>query len=474
MIETKQKVFGVVLSGGSGKRLWPKSREDRPKPFVKIFGDDTLIKRTYERVKRLGVGLLTVTNREYYFISRDEEKAANVAGKYILEPFARNTAPAIAIAAKFIEKNYGEDAMLLILPADHLIDDYEMFEESVRKAIDLAELGYLVTIGVKPNSYETGFGYIEKGVELEAGFEAIRFIEKPTIELAKKLVDSKKFLWNSGIYCFKVSIILEELGKFAPDVVGAIEESLGQVVDVINNEVIELPESTFKICPNVSIDYAVIEKSERVASVMGEFKWSDLGSWSSIMDFVNDGADGNKAVGETCFFDTVNTFVYSESRFVASLGVKDLIIIDSPDALLVANVNRAQDVSKLVSKLEMENNPTVKNQRTILRPWGAFTVLGEGSGFKIKRLEVKPGASISLQSHKYRSEHWVVVSGKARIFNGKSMVYVNQDESSYIPAGQCHRLENPTDQMCIIIEVQCGNYLGEDDIKRFDDIYGRA
>lgn len=468
-----QSLITVVLSGGAGARLWPASRESHPKPFIKLADGRTLIEKTYARAKALGSEVLTVTNRDYYFISRDEKDRIGAFGSFLLEPFGRNTAPAIALAAKYVEASAVPDTIMLVLAADHLIADQVEFSLAVREASKLAAQDYLVTFGIVPTQPETGFGYIERGEPLGFGNKVARFVEKPDIKTAEGYVASGKYLWNSGMFCFKAAVFLDELAKHAPEVSQTVDACWAAMQPLNAFKIAEIPEGLFKRVPDISIDYAVIEKSEKVAVVPGNFGWSDIGSWNAIRDLISPDAAQNRALGEAIFVDSTNTFVKSEDRLVATVGVNDLMIIDTADALLVAHPDKAQDVKKVVAQLKKDGHNAFKLHRTVVRPWGTYTVLEEAPGFKIKRIEVKPGASLSLQMHHHRSEHWVVVNGTAKITNGENEILIYANESTYIPAGQKHRLENPGTFPCVMIEVQCGAYLGEDDIVRFDDKYGR-
>lgn len=466
-------MISIVLSGGAGTRLWPASRESHPKPFMKLADGQTLIEKTYARAKALGSEVLTVTNRDYYFMSRDELERIGVSGGFLLEPFGRNTTPAVALAAKMIEATKGADAIMLVLAADHLIADQAGFATAVEEASKLAENDYLVTFGIVPTAPETGFGYIERGESLESGNKVARFVEKPDLETAQSFVSSGKYLWNSGMFCFKAGVFITELAKHAPEVAKAVVDCWAAMQPLNNAQLAEIPAELFKTAPDISIDYAVMEKSDKVAVVPGDFGWSDIGSWNAIRDLVAPDVGQNRALGEVMFVDSTNTFVQSEDRLVAAVGVNDLMIIDTADALLVAHPDKSQDVKKVVAQLKKDGHDAFKLHRTVARPWGAYTVLEEAPGFKIKRIEVKPGASLSLQMHHHRSEHWVVVNGTAKITNGDNEILVQANESTYIPAGQKHRLENPGIIPCVMIEVQCGSYLGEDDIVRFEDKYGR-
>lgn len=466
-------IISVVLSGGAGTRLWPVSREAHPKPFIKLADGQTLIEKTYARIRDLGTNLLTVTNRECYFMSRDEMERAGVSGDFILEPFSRNTAPAIAFAAHKVASTYGGEAIMLVLAADHLIEDQAAFSSAVDAASKLAASNYLVAIGISPSSPEIGFGYIECGAEIESGNEVVRFIEKPDLESAINYISSGKHLWNSGIFCFRANVFLEELQKCSPDVAKSVDICWNALPPLSDLHIVEIPEEQFKLTSDISIDYAVMEKSERVAVVPGHFCWNDVGSWRAVRDQVDPDLNGNRSMGESLFVDSNNIFTQSEGRIVVALGVSDLMIVDTTDALLVMSSEKSQDVKKVVAQLKRDNHSTFRLHRTVTRPWGTYTVLEESPGFKIKRIEVRPGASLSLQMHNHRSEHWVVVSGKAKITNGEKEILVEANESTYIPAGQKHRLENPGDITCVMIEVQCGKYLGEDDIIRYKDNYGR-
>jgi len=468
----------IILSGGVGARLWPVSRESHPKPFMKLPDGQSLLQKTFARAAALdGVGeVLTITNRELYFKSRDEYQFARkdfpgVTDTFLLEPFGRNTAAAIALGAMSVAEAHGGDALMLVLPADHLIDDQEAFSTAVKQAAGLAEQGNLVTFGIVPNAPETGFGYIEAD-----GHVVKRFVEKPSYETALEYVGSGRYLWNSGMFCFKAAAVLEQFKIHAP----AIYEHALPCWEATRNKaqanlpMMEIDPESFAAIPENSIDYAVMEKSTVVMVVPGRFGWSDIGSWNAISDLTVPDEAGNRVVGEVVLVDVGNSFIQSEGRMVAAIGLDNMLIIDTPDALLVADRARAQDVKKVVQQLKLMNHESCKLHRTVVRPWGTYTVLEEGKHFKIKRIVVKPGASLSLQMHYHRSEHWIVVSGTASIVNDDKNMLVRTNESTYISAGHKHRLENPGLVDLIMIEVQSGEYLGEDDIVRFDDVYGRA
>lgn len=473
----------VILSGGAGTRLWPVSREASPKPFIRLADGQSLLQKAFLRAGGLSSvsEILVVTNREYYFKTRDEfaELAAVLPGvslRFLLEPFGRNTAGAIALAANAVAERAGVDAHMLVLPADHVIRDLAAFQLAVTKAAELAEADRLVTFGIKPAIAETGYGYIECGAAIvgTGGVEVERFVEKPSSEKAKEYLASGKYLWNSGMFCFSAGMFLDTCASVAPDVMTAVAEAWKvTIANAKNNDMLEIDATALKAIPAISVDYAVMERASNVAVVPGDFGWSDIGSWAAISDLVSADSDGNRVVGEAILLDSSDVYVQSEGRVVAGIGVHDLIIVDTPDALLVAARDRSQDVRKITDELKRRNHEAYRIHRTMHRPWGTYTVLQEGARFKIKRIEVKPGASLSLQMHNHRSEHWIVVSGTAKVVNGEEEFLVRTNESTYIPAGNKHRLSNPGVISLVMIEVQSGDYLGEDDIVRFEDKYGR-
>lgn len=475
----------VILSGGAGTRLWPVSREGHPKPFMKLADGESLLLKSYKRAAAVAQGvergseILTVTNRDYFFMSKDQLALAQLnerqAGVFLLEPVGRNTAPAVALAAHHIAGKYGRDALMLVLAADHLIKSPTAFAAAVRDAARLAREDKLVTFGIVPSGPETGFGYIEAGASVGPGRQVVRFVEKPSLDKAKEYITAGNFLWNSGMFCFKAGVILDELAKHAPNVATTSEACWAALrqLNGPNDTMLEIPSEAFAEVPDISVDYAVMERSANVVVIPADFGWSDIGSWNAVSDLVEPDADNNRATGEAIFVDSKNTFVQSEDRLVAAIGLDNLMIIDTPDALLVAHPDKAQDVKKVVAQLKKQDHQAYKLHRTVARPWGTYTVLEEGPRFKIKRIEVKPGGSLSLQMHHHRSEHWIVVSGMARVVNGEREIFVGTNESTYIPAGHQHRLENPGVLDLVMIEVQSGEYLGEDDIVRFQDVYGR-
>ncbi len=472
----------VILSGGAGTRLWPLSRQSHPKPFLQLPDGETLLEKTLRRALAIpGVEkILTVTNREYYFQTRDTYTGLSdaTAGNafYVLEPVGRNTAPAIAAAALEAQSRYGQDVTLLVLPADHLLRDPSRFLDAIRKAQALAEQSYLVTFGITPTRPETGYGYIQRGALLKKGEEVLgqsvlRFVEKPDSDTAAAFIAQGDYGWNSGMFCFRADAFLTALQAYQPVLADALQAlwSAGRRQE----DFLELP-AAFAGVQDISIDYAVMEQTDRAAVVVGDFGWSDIGSWTAFGELLPRDAEGNAALGDTVLADTRDCIVHSSERLAALLGVEDLVVVDTPDALLIAHKDRDQDVKQIVNELKRRGHDTTNLHRTVHRPWGTYTVLEEGPRFKIKRILVKAGAALSLQMHHHRSEHWIVVSGTAKIVNGEEERLVHTNESTYIPAGTAHRLLNPGVIDLVMIEVQSGEYLGEDDIVRFEDRYGRT
>lgn len=467
----------IILCGGAGSRLWPVSREFHPKPFIRLADDQSLLQKAFLRGSLLPNvdEILTVTNREFFFKTQDEFREVNKNGlttSFILEPFGRNTTAAIAAGALHLAKAYGEDTIMLILAADHLIEDQQAFSNAVVEASALAQQGKLVTFGIQPAAPETGYGYIEA-----EGNVVLRFVEKPSLEIAQEYVQSGRFLWNSGMFCFKAGAILQAMSEYCPDILSATKACIKQSRLAEGKGFVELTldSESFAQVPDNSIDYSVMEKSTQVAVVPCNIGWSDIGSWSALGDLFSPDEQGNRVDGEALLHDVSNCYIQaSDKRVVGAVGVENLIVVDTPDALLVADKARAQDVKHLYAALKKQGHDTHKHHLTVHRPWGTYTVLEESPSFKIKRIEVKPGASLSLQMHHHRSEHWIVVSGMARVVNGDDELFVRTNESTYIPAGHKHRLENPGMLDLVMIEVQSGEYLGENDIVRFQDTYGRV
>ena len=461
----------VILSGGSGTRLWPLSRELFPKQLINLQGgDETLLQATLARTQGLP-GLLPpviVCNENHRFLVAEQVRALALSGaKVILEPCARNTAPAIALAALTADP----EALLLVLPADHVIQDKAAFQAAVSAAIPVAEQGKLVTFGVVPSAPETGYGYIRCGKPLGQAFHIDRFIEKPDRKTAEVFLTAGGYLWNSGMFLFKASRYLEELAKHAPAMLEAARAAV--LAAKSDLDFLRVDAAAFAKCPSDSIDYAVMEKTESAAVVPLDADWSDVGSWSSLHEALERDSAGNALRGDVLSVDTEGSFVLAESRLVATVGLKDHVVVETKDAVLVAPKGRVQDVKKLVEKIKQDGRSEHQLHREVHRPWGSYDSIENGARYQVKRLSVKPGASMSLQLHHHRAEHWIVVAGTARITRGDEVFMLEENQSTYIPLGVKHRIENPGKIPLHIIEVQSGSYLGEDDIVRFEDRYGR-
>jgi mannose-1-phosphate guanylyltransferase len=468
-------VLPVILSGGVGSRLWPLSRQAHPKPFIKLDDGKSLLQKSYARASGISTldEIITVTNRELFFYSKDEfeeNATTTINNTFILEPMGRNSTAAIAVAAHYALNTYGADCIILVMPADHLIADIEAFTDAVTKATKLAAQGKLVTFGVKPAFAETGYGYI-----LANDDKVEKFVEKPDKNTAEQYVASGKYFWNSGMFCLRVGSFLEELSLLAPDIATQTAKSVARAkrCSANNWQQLEIQHLDFEPIKSISVDYAVFEKSRNVAIVPCDIGWSDIGSWNELGALYPIDENQNNTIGNVLCQATRNCIIHGDDRLIATLGIQDLIIAASADAILISHKDHGQNVRGIVDKLKSRDDITYREFPTVHRPWGVYTVLQEGVGFKLKRIEVKPHASLSLQSHKYRSEHWVVVAGKALVTNADQLIELSANQSTYIPAGNKHRLQNPKDQPLIIIEVQCGNYLGEDDIERYEDAYGR-
>ena len=487
-------VVPVILSGGAGTRLWPVSREGYPKPFMKLPDGQTLLGKTVQRAERIaGISpILVVTNRDYYFDSRDEITRALGPSKqgplasshapvhYLLEPVSRNTAAAVACAALWVCDHVSPDAIMLVMPADHLISPVEAFIRAAEQAAQLATQGKLVTFGIRPTRAETGYGYIEIGAGI-AGAEAHevkRFVEKPDAPTAQGYLEAGTFLWNSGMFGMRAQTLLDELARHRPPLYEGVNACWEQVgaseLGDPSMPYTELPSEAFAALESISIDYAVMEPSSSLAVLAANFDWDDIGSWNAVASLTPQDAQGNRVQGDTVMVDSRDCFIRAEDRLVAAVGLQGVMVVDTPDAVLVADARRAQDVKEVVAHLKRHGHDSYRTHRTVMRPWGTYTVLEEGEGYKIKRLDVKPGGILSLQMHFHRSEHWIVVSGTARVDREDEAILVMTNESVYIPAGKKHRVKNPGTVPLVMIEVQSGSYLGEDDIVRFSDAYGRA
>jgi mannose-1-phosphate guanylyltransferase len=462
-------IVPVIMAGGSGTRLWPLSRAAHPKQFLRLHGEDTMLQATVKRLSGLDIqSSITICNEEHRFFVAEQLREIDKLGSIILEPVGRNTAPAIALAALTVK----DDPLLLVLAADHVIQDEAAFNAAVVRAIPLAETGKLVTFGIVPSEPDTGYGYIKRGNDLGEGFTVDEFAEKPSLEVAQGYISSGEYYWNSGMFLFRASSYIEELNKFRPDI---LEQCKASVMDVkADLDFLRINKETFESCPAESIDYAVMEKTSQAVVVSMDAGWSDIGSWSSLWDISEKDGDGNSTHGDVILHNTHNSYVKTDERLVAAIGVNDLVIVSTKDALMVAHKDSVQDVKIITANLKARSRREWELNHEVFRPWGKYDSIDSGDRYQVKRITVKPGAKLSVQMHHHRSEHWVVVCGTARVTNGESTFLLAENESTYIQAGIVHALENPGKVDLELIEVQTGLYLGEDDIVRFEDIYGRV
>jgi len=458
----------VIMAGGSGTRLWPLSRAAHPKQFLRLHGEDTMLQATVKRLSGLDIqASITICNEEHRFFVAEQLREIDKLGSIILEPVGRNTAPAIALAALAVK----DDPLLLVLAADHVIQDEAAFREAVIRAIPLAEAGKLVTFGIVPSEPHTGYGYIKRGKDIGEGFEVDAFVEKPSSDVAQDYFSLGDYYWNSGMFLFRASNYLEELKKFRPDI---LEQCQGSVMDVKTDlDFLRIDKDMFESCPAESVDYAVMEKTSHAVVVPMDAGWSDIGSWSSLWDISEKDSEGNSTHGDVILHNTQNSYVRSDNKLVAVIGVDDLVVVSTKDALMVAHKDSVQDVKMITESLKIQARSEWQLSREVYRPWGKYDSIDSGERYQAKRITVKPGAKLSVQMHHHRAEHWVVVSGTARVTNGDEIFLLAENESTYIPIGVVHALENPGKVDLELIEVQSGSYLGEDDIVRFEDRYGR-
>lgn len=470
-------IVPVIVSGGVGSRLWPASRVSHPKPFLQLEDGKSLLQSTYLRAASLGeiANIVTITARDSSFKTTAEYEKCSSAGitnHLLLEPTGRDTAAATAVASLYVADTFGPDAVILFLAADHVIRDADAFRAVVDLASQRATEGQIATFGIRPNQPETGYGYIEVD-----GERAVRFVEKPDLQTAQQYVESGRYLWNSGMFCFAAGTMIKAMEEFCPDILSTSRKSL-QKADrqEIDNGHLEttLDADSFVLVPKTSIDYAIMEKVSNLSVIPAAIGWSDVGTWSSLSESYAPDNNGNSVVGDAALIGAKNCFVSAQDRLIALVGVEDLAVVDTRDATLVVSKEQAQNVKALYEKLRDDGHEAHASFPTGYRPWGSYTILDEGTGYKVKRIEVRPGGCLSLQSHKHRSEHWTVVQGVAHIVNGDDNLVLNPNESTYIECGHIHRMENRGSEPMTLIEVQTGSYLGEDDIVRYEDIYGRS
>lgn len=464
-------IVPVILSGGSGTRLWPLSREAYPKQFLPLVGNDTMLQATWKRVASIaGAPPIVVANQEHRFMAAEQLRECQVQPQaLILEPVGRNTAPAIAIAALQALAN-GDDALLLVLPSDHVVRNEAAFHAVVKQAAEAADAGKLVTFGIVPTTPETGYGYI-KAASGEGVRAVDRFVEKPDLATAEQYVASGEYFWNSGMFLFKASRYLSELETLQPAILASCRTALDKAAR--DNDFIRLDAEAFAASPNDSIDYAVMEKTADAAVIPLDAGWNDVGSWSALWDVSDKDADGNAYHGDVIALDCKNSYAYG-NRLIALVGLQDVVVVETDDAVFVGHKDRVQDVKEIVGRIKREGRTEAAAHRKVYRPWGAYDSIDNGARFQVKRITVKPGATLSLQMHHHRAEHWIVVSGTAEVTCGDKVVLLTENQSTYIPLGVTHRLKNPGKLPLELIEVQSGSYLGEDDIVRFEDTYGRA
>ncbi len=469
MAKRSLNIYPVLLAGGTGSRLWPVSRELFPKQLVNLAGDDSLIQNTINRLfpvldadhVRIVCGV-----EHFYEIARHlEEIGVSSEGKIIAEPCGRNTAPAILLAAMTILQKE-KDAIILVFPSDHVISDVAGFHESLQQAITLASADQIVTFGIKPAYAETGYGYIEGGRAVKGGACAVkRFVEKPDAKTAEKYLKAGNFYWNSGMFAFKASVMVKEFKTFEPDLFSSLKKLTSQKTEITMEQYCTLPD--------ISIDYAIMEKTKKGVVLPADFGWSDIGSWKSLYDFLPKSEGENVLEGDVIHQNTKNCFLRGDQRLIVASDIENIVVVDTPDTVFISDLGNSRNVKSIVNELKKQGRKEYKSHTTVYRPWGTYTILEENGDSKIKRIVVYPGAKLSLQMHHHRSEHWIVVQGTAKIVNGEQTIFLEENQSTYVPKTTQHRLENPGRVPLHIIEVQIGPYLEEDDIVRYDDDFGR-
>ncbi|MCT7942955.1 mannose-1-phosphate guanylyltransferase/mannose-6-phosphate isomerase [Shewanella holmiensis] len=465
-------ILPVIMAGGTGSRLWPLSRDLMPKQFLKLDGDTTMLQATVQRLQGLdALAPLVICNEEHRFIAAEQMRQINqLDHNLILEPAGRNTAPAIALAAMTAVKK-GQDPLLLVLAADHIISDSEQFRQVVAQASEFAAADNLVTFGIVATGPETGYGYIKRGEEKSGAYSVLQFVEKPDLETAKCYVSSGEYYWNSGMFIFKASVYLAELKQHRPDIYSACEQAMAEVDPDL--DFIRLNKEAFLACPDDSIDYAVMENTTKAVVVPLNAGWSDVGSWSSLWDVTTKDQNNNVHKGDVLSVASKHNYVFAETGLVATVGLENIIVVQTKDAVLVAAKDKVQDVKSIVQQLKGTGRTEHRIHREVYRPWGKYDSIDNGDRFQVKRITVKPGEKLSIQMHHHRAEHWIVVTGTAKVTNGEKEILLTENQSTYIPVGVVHALENPGKVPLELIEVQSGSYLGEDDIVRFEDRYGR-
>ena len=467
-------ILPIIMAGGSGSRLWPLSRQMFPKQFLTLHGDSSMLQATAERLSGFEhEPVMVICNEEHRFSVAEQFRLNNIPNSgIILEPVGRNTAPAIALAALKAVSN-GQDPLLLVLAADHVIKDSSAFVESVENAKLHAEAGKLVTFGIVPTAPETGYGYIQRGsAQQSSGYAVSKFVEKPDQETAETYLASGDFYWNSGMFLFKASRYLDELRTHRPDILSACEAAMSSPQNDL--DFIRVDKIAFEACPDDSVDYAVMEKTADAVVVPMDCGWSDVGSWSALWEVSDKDKNGNAFKGDVMAIETKNSFIYAQDKLVATVGLEGIAIVETKDAILVSKLSEVQKVKKIVEQLKADERSEFKHHREVYRPWGAYDSIDNGERFQVKRITVNPGAKLSVQMHHHRAEHWIVVTGTAKVTNGDKELLLTENQSTYIPVGVIHALENPGKVPLELIEVQSGSYLGEDDIVRFEDKYGRT
>jgi mannose-1-phosphate guanylyltransferase/mannose-6-phosphate isomerase len=468
------QIIPVILSGGSGTRLWPLSRKDYPKQYLPLAGDNTMLQETILRLSGLDnlADPIIICNADHRFLVAEQCQQIDIKNPTILlEPVGRNTAPAIAAAALQSLKT-SDDTVLLVLSADHVIQDIDAFHEAINMASQQAQSGKLVTFGIVPTDANTGYGYIKSSKNnTDGAYKVEEFVEKPDLETAEQYLDQGNYLWNSGMFMFKADTLIDELTTYSPDTVYLVSNAVNNATQDL--DFIRLDKQAFESSPSDSIDYALMEKSDNVVVVPLDAQWNDIGSWSALYDIGAKDSSGNVLKGDVIAKDTTNTYIYASHHMVTTVGVDNLVVIDTADATFIASQDKAHEVKSIVESLQKKGRDEAHSNRKVYRPWGWYDSIEVGVHFQVKRLHVNPGAKLSLQIHNKRAEHWVVVSGTATAINGEEILTLTEGDSTYIPIGSTHGLENKTNEQLEIIEVQSGTYIGEDDIVRFEDMYGR-